>query len=94
MFHMMAGASRPASKPSRGPLVHNEGPSTATVRIVVHVAGVSTETVTLAVGETHALTDHVEAPVEVHTSGGMATALGGNDPLFVVRDGSVMVATN
>ncbi|MEF8809167.1 hypothetical protein [Natronomonas sp.] len=88
----MARASRPMADPSRGLLVHNEGPSTTDVHIVVHAAGVSTETVTLTAGETHTLAEPVDAPVEVHTNGGMATAFGGNDPLFVVRDGSVMVA--
>ncbi len=78
----------------RGPVIHNEGPSTATVRIVVSAAGVSTETVRLAPGETHALAEPIESAVEVHTHDGMATASGGDDPLFVVRDGSVMVAPN
>jgi hypothetical protein len=90
----MAGASRPTAGPTRGLVVHNEGPSTATVHIVVHADGVPTESVTLAAGETHALDEAVEAPVEVHTSGGTATAFGGHDPLFVVRDGSVLVAPN
>jgi hypothetical protein len=90
----MAGASRPTAGPTRGPVVHNEGPSTVTVHIVVHAAGVRTESVTLAAGETHALDDAVEAPVELHTSDGMATAFGGHDPLFVIRDGSVLVAPN
>jgi hypothetical protein len=75
-------------------LVHNEGPAAATVRIVVHAAGVTTESVTLSPGESHRLEGPIEAPVEVLAHEGMATAFGGHDPLFVVRDGSVLVAPN
>lgn len=90
----MAGASRPAAGPSTGVHVHNEGPSTETVRIVVHATGVRTESVTLEAGETHRFGEGVEAPVEIHTRDGMATAYGGTDPFFVVREGRVLVAPN
>jgi hypothetical protein len=90
----MAGASRPTAGTARGLIIHNEGPSTATVHIVVHADGVPTESVTLAAGETHRFDGAVDASVEVHTKGGMATAFGGHDPLFVIRDGSVLVAPN
>ncbi|MFT4885303.1 MAG: hypothetical protein ACI8U4_002825 [Natronomonas sp.] len=79
---------------SRGLFVHNEGPSTTSVHIVVHAADVSPETVTLAPGETHTLAESIEAAVEVHTTDGMATAFGGNAPIFIVRDGSVIVTPN
>lgn len=90
----MAGASRPTPGQPRGLVVHNEGPSTVTVRIIVHTAGISAESVTLPPGETHRFDGAVDAPVEVHTRDGMATAFGGHDPLFVIRDGSVLVAPN
>lgn len=90
----MAGASRPSSGETRGLVVHNEGPSAVTVRIIVHAPGVAAESVSLSAGETHRLAESVEAPVEVHTRDGMATAFGGHDPLFVVRDGTVLVAPN
>lgn len=92
--NMMAGASRPTPEQPRGLVIHNEGPSTVTVRIIVHAAGISAESVTLSAGETHRLDGAVDAPVEVHTKGGMATAFGGHHPIFVIRDGSVLVAPN
>jgi hypothetical protein len=88
----MAGASRSTGTAAVEVSVHNEGPSAVDVRAIVHGDGVVDHGLSLAPGETATLPAPTGAPIEVYAPSGSATALAGDGPLFVVRDGSVLVA--
>ncbi|MFQ3320637.1 MAG: hypothetical protein ACI8UR_002312 [Natronomonas sp.] len=89
----MARAGRRDATGPTEPTVHNEGPSTATIRIVVHDDGVSAESVTLDAGDSHTITVPSGVPIEVHAANGTVTANATRAPLFIVREGRVLVAT-
>lgn len=89
----MAGASRSAASESVEVAVHNEGPSVADVRVVVHGDGVVVHSIALSDGDTATITAAAGRPVEVHSPGGTATAMAARGAFFVVRDGGVLVSS-
>ncbi len=88
----MARAS-PTVGSDRPPAVHNDGSATVSVRVVVRGPTVSAEVLTLAPTETATVEAAPTAAIEVHAAGGSATAPAHATPTFVVREGSVLVAT-
>lgn len=88
----MAKAGRRLTTGPNEPTVHNEGPGTARVQVVVDGDSVSTESVRLDPHESHEIQAQPGTRVEVHTGQGTATALATRAPIFLVRDGRVLVA--
>lgn len=88
----MARANRAGATPREGPTVHNEGPTPVTVRIVVRADTTDAESVTLDAGASRAVGTPPTAVVEVHAADGSAAAEANTDPLFVVREGHVLVS--
>lgn len=72
--------------------VHNDGSEPVGVRVVVHGDGFDVEAVSLHPGDSHVLTVAPGASVEIHTGDESAAAPAEGDPIFVVRDGGVVVA--
>lgn len=88
----MAKAGRRLTTGPNEPTVHNEGPGAVRVQVVVDGDNVSIETVELEPGESHEIPARPGTRVEVHTGQGTATALVTRAPIFLVRDGRVLVA--
>lgn len=74
-----------------GATVHNARPATTAVRVVVGREGGVGEALELAPEESHTVAIPDGAYVEVHTEEGTAAAPAAESPLFVVRDGRVLV---
>ena len=89
----MAGASRSAASEYVEVTVHNEGPSAADVRAVVHGDSMVVHSMALDGGETWTVSAPTGTPVEVHSPGGTATALAARGAFFVVREGRVLVSS-
>ena len=86
----------PATHPAEGdgPLVLNEGTQRAVTHVIVTGANGSgaTEVVMLEPGDAHGVSAGRSASVEVHTGAESASAPADTAPLFVLRDGRLLVA--
>lgn len=88
----MVYARRSESLHHAEPTVHNDGETTVSVGVRVHDDDVAVRLIVLDPGESTTVSAPPHSTVEVHTPDGSATAPASGSPLFVVRDGSVVVA--
>lgn len=88
----MARTDRPWTAAYASPTVHNAGSEPVGVRVVVHGDVVTATALTLDPGESHAVSSSRGDSIEIYTRSGSATAPAASGPLFVVRDGRVLVS--